>query len=86
MSELAAGGGPRGWRSASRRFLHSRYEVGRRLAAISFGLGERFGAGPGCVLRTASVSISRSSAFLFSGSRRGGVPSGHIVASFCLAD
>jgi hypothetical protein len=39
------------------------------LAAISFGaFGERFGSGC-AVLRTASVSISRSSAFVFGASR-----------------
>jgi hypothetical protein len=32
-----------------------------------FGFGGRFGSG--CVLRTASASISRSSAFVFGGSR-----------------
>jgi hypothetical protein len=36
--------------------------------ATTSAFGGRFGS-PGCVLRTASVSISRSSAFVFGGSR-----------------
>ena len=47
------------------------YSTSAVLAAILLACGRRFGPGPepGCVLRTASVSIWRSSAFVFGGAR-----------------
>jgi hypothetical protein len=66
VSELPAGWGPWG-KVFQPRVLALRYELGR-LHSLA-GCRRLFSA---CVLRTASVSISRSSALVFGGSRLGG--------------